>query len=83
MEDWLQNILGLHMIKIVQKAIDNISAKRYSNGMSRPIELPTLRCLRCNHIWVPNRPVEPKVCPKCNSPYWNKPRRQKGVKKCS
>ena len=33
-------------------------------------------CERCGHKWVP-RDVndEPRVCPKCKSPYWNKPRR--------
>ena len=39
------------------------------------------KCFRCNHAW---RPVDmarsPKVCPKCKSPYWNKPK-WKGVKK--
>jgi hypothetical protein len=47
-------------------------------AMNKIIELPTLKCLRCRHEWIPNRPVEPKVCPKCKSPYWNKPK-WKGV----
>jgi DNA-directed RNA polymerase subunit RPC12/RpoP len=46
------------------------------------------RCLRCAHEWVPRdveqtvdgkKPSEPddepRVCPKCKSPYWNRPRR--------
>jgi len=50
--------------------------------MSKPIELPNLKCLRCQHEWIPNRPFEPKVCPKCKSPYWNKPKwKQSGKKK--
>ena len=40
--------------------------------MNKRIKVPTLKCLRCGHEWIPNRPVEPKVCPKCKSPYWNK-----------
>ncbi len=36
-----------------------------------------LECLRCGHKWLPRRPVAPKACPKCNSPYWNKPRKYK------
>jgi len=32
------------------------------------------RCLRCGHPWVPRRPEPPQVCPKCKSPYWNRPR---------
>lgn len=48
------------------------------------------RCLRCGHGWVPRgveqpaargtRPPdpeeEPRVCPKCKSPYWSRPRRR-------
>ena len=37
-----------------------------------------LRCERCNHVWVPyNINKLPTACPKCHSPYWNKPRRNK------
>ena len=31
-------------------------------------------CKRCGHQWIPRSEKEPKVCPKCNSPYWNKER---------
>jgi hypothetical protein len=39
-------------------------------------------CERCEHWWVP-RDVsrEPKVCPKCKSPYWNTPRQTKKMEK--
>ncbi len=45
------------------------------------------RCERCSggtYEWLPRKPVSgdepppeklPTVCPKCKSPYWNKPRR--------
>jgi hypothetical protein len=34
-----------------------------------------LTCTRCGHSWYPRNPsVKPKYCPKCNSPYWDKPR---------
>ena len=36
-----------------------------------------LTCTRCGHKWYPRRPGEPTRCPKCVSPYWNKPRRLK------
>lgn len=41
-----------------------------------PITVMGFRCERCGHEWVP-RDVdqEPRVCPKCKSPYWNRPRR--------
>ena len=32
-------------------------------------------CERCGHEWLPRQEEEPRVCPKCKSPYWNKPRR--------
>jgi hypothetical protein len=35
------------------------------------------RCERCNYEWIPrNLQVEPEMCPKCKSPYWNKPRKE-------
>jgi predicted Zn-ribbon and HTH transcriptional regulator len=40
------------------------------------ITLDAYRCERCGHEWVPRaKGEEPKVCPKCKSPYWNTPRR--------
>ena len=34
------------------------------------------RCDRCGHEWIPRRADnEPAVCPKCKSPYWNRPRK--------
>ncbi|MCX6543523.1 MAG: hypothetical protein NTV05_03815 [Acidobacteria bacterium] len=45
--------------------------------MSRvPITVMGYRCDRCGHEWVPRELVaEPRVCPKCKNPYWNKPRK--------
>lgn len=32
------------------------------------------RC-RCGHEWLPREATEtPRVCPKCKSPYWDKPK---------
>jgi len=36
------------------------------------LKLPTLKCRRCEHEWIPRSPFLPKVCPSCNSPYWDK-----------
>ena len=43
------------------------------------VEIPGWKCERCGHIWVSRQEWadEPRVCPKCKSPYWNKPRQQK------
>lgn len=41
-----------------------------------PITVMGYRCERCNHEWIPrDSDNEPRVCPKCKSPYWNKPRK--------
>jgi rubrerythrin len=37
-------------------------------------------CERCGHQWIPKGNEEPRVCPKCKSPYWNKPRKNKAKK---
>ena len=42
--------------------------------MNPDIEVPFLECKRCKHRWIPRVPRTPKVCPKCNSPYWDKDR---------
>jgi predicted Zn-ribbon and HTH transcriptional regulator len=44
-------------------------------GMAQ-VKLWGYRCERCEHEWVPrDKDHEPKVCPRCKSPYWNTPRR--------
>ena len=45
--------------------------------------MPTLiegfECCRCGHVWRPrNIRIAPERCPKCNSPYWDKPRKTDG-----
>jgi len=40
------------------------------------VTLEGFRCERCGHEWVPrDKGQEPTVCPKCKSPYWNKPKK--------
>jgi len=43
-----------------------------------PITVMGYRCERCGHEWSPRRDneKEPRVCPKCKSPYWNIPKKQ-------
>lgn len=33
------------------------------------------KCLRCDHKWMPRKPGRPIVCPECNSPRWDKPKK--------
>ena len=51
-----------------------------------PITVMGYRCERCTHEWIPrdlgNDPdKEPAVCPKCKSPYWNRPRKNAAATK--
>jgi predicted Zn-ribbon and HTH transcriptional regulator len=38
------------------------------------ITIQAYKCLRCGHTWVPRKKEKPRVCPKCKSPYWDKPK---------
>ena len=46
-----------------------------------PNNTDILFCFRCYHTWKKRKVENPKTCPKCNSPYWNKPRQKiaKGI----
>lgn len=39
------------------------------------IKISKIECKRCGHTWVPRKSVV-VICPKCKSPYWNKPRKE-------
>jgi hypothetical protein len=47
------------------------------------IQITGYMCERCGHVWTPrgekniSLKEEPRVCPKCKSPYWNVKRRRK------
>ena len=34
-------------------------------------------CLRCGHAWLPRQTDNPIVCPKCKSPWWDIPKKEK------
>lgn len=38
--------------------------------------LPHYTCLRCGHQWVGRLPRPPVRCPRCQSPYWDRPRQE-------
>jgi hypothetical protein len=42
-----------------------------------PITVMGFRCERCGHEWVPRGGIEdePRICPKCKSAYWNRPKK--------
>ena len=40
------------------------------------------QCERCGHVWIPHeKGFKPRVCPKCKSPYWDRPRKKQQGKK--
>lgn len=41
------------------------------------VKLDGFVCERCGHTWLPREKEEPRVCPRCKSPYWDRPRRAK------
>jgi len=45
------------------------------------IKVKGYRCERCGHKWIPRNKQLPIICPKCKSPYWNKPRKIKNKKR--
>jgi predicted Zn-ribbon and HTH transcriptional regulator len=40
------------------------------------VKRPGWRCKRCGHDWIPKAAGVPTTCPKCKSPYWNRPRKK-------
>lgn len=39
--------------------------------------IPGFKCLRCGRQWAPRGDGEkPRICPKCKSAYWDKPRKK-------
>ena len=49
---------------------------------AKPIGMVTLRgCrCRCGHEWLPRGDEKPRVCPKCKSPNWDRPKRFTGAR---
>ena len=47
------------------------------SGTPRSLELPILHCLRCSAEWFPRKQERPLTCPKCRTPYWDKPRKER------
>lgn len=48
--------------------------------MQKTITLPVWTCKRCNHEWIGKSQDKPTICPKCKTPYWDRPRKEKEVK---
>jgi hypothetical protein len=46
-----------------------------------PITVMGFRCERCAHEWIPRGGTEeePRVCPKCRSPWWGQPPKKRSM----
>jgi hypothetical protein len=53
--------------------IGNPKRKGYQMAI---LKVLIVHCERCGHEWAP-RQTEIRICPKCKSPYWDKPKRKK------
>ncbi len=42
---------------------------------------PLFTCKKCSHQWQPKRNYMSKVCPKCQSPDWNRPKPKNNISK--
>ena len=47
--------------------------KRLFDMSKKEIKVYECKCERCNHEWITRSEDAPIVCPKCKSPYWDKP----------
>jgi hypothetical protein len=44
-------------------------------GMLGAVEITVYSCrCRCGHEWITREPEYPRVCPKCKSPNWDRPK---------
>jgi predicted Zn-ribbon and HTH transcriptional regulator len=55
-----------------EEAKEEMAREMQSTQIETTIQ--TYKCLRCGHVWVPRKKEKPRVCPKCKSPYWDKPK---------
>lgn len=58
------------------KVKSEMKEKLMHNQLAK-IKLDGYRCERCGHVWIPrvySEDKDPVICPRCKSPYWNKPK---------
>ena len=57
--------------KVITEACDRV------DSINAALEALKRTCLRCGHAWTLRSAVEPLRCPKCGSPYWDRPKQSK------
>jgi len=45
--------------------------------MTPVVAVKAVKCIRCNHVWLPKTDRKPKCCASCKSTYWDKERERK------
>lgn len=71
-------VIGITMVssnKDLKGGIENMGKIMLEN----PI-LHKWKCERCSHEWIPRSEERPRLCPACNSAYWDIPRKIENVK---
>jgi predicted Zn-ribbon and HTH transcriptional regulator len=73
-------LASIYLAKYIVKnnMFDSILFFRYIiEAMAKvPITIMGYRCERCGYEWIPrDTENEPRVCSRCKSPYWNRPRK--------
>jgi len=53
-----------------------VVSKTFVKELRKQMKLPEMKCNRCGYMWVA-RIVRPRMCPRCKSFYWNRPRKNK------
>ena len=52
-----------------------MATKKKNQNAGANIKIIGHKCFRCGHEWRPKKMDSiPKVCPKCKSPYWDRPK---------
>jgi hypothetical protein len=70
-----ENELEYEIVQSVNEAIvESESTAINDPNVCDEIVLPVLKCTRCKHKWIPRTSNNPRFCPNCNSPYWDKPK---------
>jgi len=55
----------------------NLGKPAQSELSGGDLMIKILKCLRCGHEWPTKAADRVRVCPRCHSPYWDKPRKAK------
>jgi len=75
---------NLELKRILVVCLDVLARLESENGDKEEVDMANdtraekirkLTCNRCGWSWWPRSASPPGVCPACNSPYWDKPRR--------